>query len=145
MRSPRLARPAPPALTYCRTTCGKAVSTSAATSTVFVFSAEHPKINETSAPAARPAHLRHGSSACRSCLMSSETGHERRVAAEPLPGSASAVLASGVRFLQPQEAVLDAMLAGRAAPQRSRLLAGHTIEQRALHVCRFVAFTNDYP
>jgi hypothetical protein len=41
---------------------------------------------------------------------------ERRL--EPLPlvaGAAAAVLAPGVRFLQPEEAVLDAMLAGWAA------------------------------
>lgn len=70
---------------------------------------------------------------------------EHRVDVQPLPGAASAVLASGVRFLQPEEAVLDAMLTGWAAQQRSRLLSAQTIEQRALHVRRFVAFTNDYP
>jgi integrase/recombinase XerC len=70
---------------------------------------------------------------------------ERRVEVESLPGAASAVLASGVRFLQPEEAVLDAMLAGWAAQQRSRLLSAHTIEQRTLQVRRFVVFTNDYP
>jgi site-specific recombinase XerD len=74
-----------------------------------------------------------------------EVRTERRVEAQPLPGAASVVLASGVRFLQPEEAVLDAMLAGWAVQQRSRLLSAHTVEQRALQVRRFVAFTNDYP
>lgn len=70
---------------------------------------------------------------------------ERQPVVESLPGAASAVLASGVRFLQPEEAVLDAMLAGWAAQQRSRRLSAHTIEQRTLQVRRFVGFTNDYP
>jgi site-specific recombinase XerD len=74
-----------------------------------------------------------------------EVHAERRADLEPLPGAASAVFASGIRFLQPEEAVLDAMLAGWAAQQRSRLLSAQTIEQRTLQVRRFVAFTNDYP
>jgi integrase/recombinase XerC len=70
---------------------------------------------------------------------------EHRLEAVPLPGAAASVLASGVAFLQPEEAVLDAMLAGWVSQQRSRLLSAGTVEQRELQVRRFVAFTNDYP
>jgi integrase/recombinase XerC len=68
-------------------------------------------------------------------------------AAEPavLPGSARVVLAAGVSFLQPEEAVLAAMLAGWAAQQHSRLLAATTVENRGFTVGRLVAFTNEYP
>jgi site-specific recombinase XerD len=62
-----------------------------------------------------------------------------------LPGSARAVLAVGVSFLQPEEAVLTAMLAGWAAQQSSRLLAATTVENRGFTVGRLVAFTNEYP
>ena len=62
-----------------------------------------------------------------------------------LPGAAESVLASGVALLQPEEAVLDAMLQGWAAQQRSRLLAVTTVEQRAARVRAFVRFANDYP
>ncbi len=62
-----------------------------------------------------------------------------------LPGSAAQVLATGVSFLQPDEAVFEAMLSGWERQQRARLLAGHTVEQRTLAVRRLVAFTNDYP
>ena len=64
---------------------------------------------------------------------------------ESVAGSAVAVLASGVSFLAPEEAVLEAMLAGWVAQQTSRLLAATTIEQRVLLVRRLVAFTNAYP
>jgi hypothetical protein len=70
---------------------------------------------------------------------------EHRLEAVAVPGAAASVLASGVAFLQPEEAVLDAMLAGWAAQQRSRLLSAGTVEQRELQVRRFVAFTNEYP
>jgi integrase/recombinase XerC len=70
---------------------------------------------------------------------------ERRLEAVSLPGAAASVLAAGVHFLQPEEAVLDAMLSGWAAQQRSRLLSAVTVEQRALQVRRFVAFNNDHP
>lgn len=62
-----------------------------------------------------------------------------------LAGSASSVLASGVAFLQPEEAVLEGMLAGWAAQQQSRLLAATTIVNRAAIVRRLLAFTNEYP
>jgi hypothetical protein len=38
-----------------------------------------------------------------------------------------------------------AMLEGWVVQQRSRMLAGHTIDQRRQLVHRFLAFTNDYP
>lgn len=68
-------------------------------------------------------------------------------AVEPvvLPGSARAVLTAGVSFLQPEESVLEAMLAGWAAQQHSRLLAAATIENRGFTVRRLVGFTNEYP
>ena len=62
-----------------------------------------------------------------------------------VPGSAVSVLVSGVSFLAPEEAVLEAMLAGWVAQQTSRLLTATTIEQRVLLVRRLVAFTNAYP
>ena len=68
-----------------------------------------------------------------------------RLEAVGVPGVAGSVLAAGVGLLRPQEAVLDAMLSGWSAQQRSRLLAAGTIEQRVTLVRRFVAFTNDYP
>lgn len=61
------------------------------------------------------------------------------------PGSAELVLTSGVSYLQPEEAVLKAMLEGWAAQQRSRRLAATTVENRARLVRRFVEFTNEYP
>ena len=68
-----------------------------------------------------------------------------RMGGPVVPGSARAVLASGVEFLQPEEAVLKAMLAGWAAQQTSRCLSPITMEKRGLTVQRFAAFTNDYP
>ena len=62
-----------------------------------------------------------------------------------LPGSALSVVPAGVSFLAPEEAVLEAMLAGWVAQQRSRLLVASTVEQRVLVVRRFVAFSSDYP
>ena len=60
-------------------------------------------------------------------------------------GSAAEVLAAGVAFLDPAEAVFEAMLAGWVMQQTSRLLAPITVERRRQVVRRFVAFTNDYP
>jgi hypothetical protein len=62
-----------------------------------------------------------------------------------LPGSALSVVPAGVSFLAPEEAVLEAMLAGWVAQQRSRLLVASTVEQRVLVVRRFVAFSSVYP
>jgi integrase/recombinase XerC len=61
------------------------------------------------------------------------------------PGSAEQLLAAGVSLLAPQETVVNAMLEGWVVQQRSRMLAGHTIDQRCLLVRRFLAFTSDYP
>ncbi|HUZ44820.1 MAG TPA: site-specific integrase [Acidimicrobiales bacterium] len=62
-----------------------------------------------------------------------------------LAGSASSVMAAGVTFLQPEEAVFEGMVAGWMAQQQSRLLAGTTVENRASIVRRLVGFTNEYP
>ena len=69
----------------------------------------------------------------------------RQVALVELPGSARQLLADGVSFLHPEDSVLEAMLEGWAAQQRSRLLAATTVENRGLTVRRFAAFTNEYP
>jgi site-specific recombinase XerD len=69
----------------------------------------------------------------------------RQVALVELPGSARQLLADGVSFLHPEEAVLEAMLEGWATQQRSRLLAATTVENRGFTVRRLVAFTNEYP
>jgi integrase/recombinase XerC len=68
-----------------------------------------------------------------------------RLARVAVPGSAESMLAAGVAFLAPEEAVLEAMLAGWVTQQTSRLLALTTIEQRVLLVRRLVKFSNDYP
>ena len=62
-----------------------------------------------------------------------------------LPGSAMSLVPAGVSFLAPEEAVLEAMLKGWVAQQRSRLLVSTTVEQRVLLVRRLVSFSNDYP
>jgi site-specific recombinase XerD len=69
----------------------------------------------------------------------------RQVALVELPGSARQLLADGVSFLHPEDAVLEAMLEGWATQQRSRLLAATTVENRGFTVRRLVAFTNEYP
>jgi integrase/recombinase XerC len=63
----------------------------------------------------------------------------------PLPGSARELLTPGVSFLQPEEAVLEAMLRGWRVQQTSRLLSPVSMEKRELTVRRFVGFTNEYP
>ena len=62
-----------------------------------------------------------------------------------LAGSASSVLADGVAFLQPADAVFEAMLGGWSVQQKSRLLALGTIEKRRSTVERFAGFTNEFP
>src|SRR5664280_2804754 len=62
-----------------------------------------------------------------------------------LPGSAMSLVPAWVSFLAPEEAVLEAMLKGWVAQQRSRLLVSTTVEQRVLLVRRLVSFSNDYP
>src|SRR6266545_2439298 len=55
------------------------------------------------------------------------------------------MLVSGVRHLDPQKAVFEAMLAGWTRQQLARLLAENTISAKVQAVRRFAAFTNDYP
>lgn len=62
-----------------------------------------------------------------------------------LEGAAHLLLAPGVAALHPAELVLEAMLEGWTAQQRSRNLRAATIEDRLRLVRRFVAFTNEYP
>ena len=62
-----------------------------------------------------------------------------------LEGAAHLLLAPGVAALHPAELVLEAMLEGWTAQQRSRNLTAATIEDRLRLVRRFVAFTNEYP
>lgn len=69
----------------------------------------------------------------------------KRVELVELVGAAMRVLPGGVAFLAPEDAVLEAMLEGWAAQQRSRLLAATTIENRSWTVRRLVGFTNEYP
>jgi integrase/recombinase XerC len=70
---------------------------------------------------------------------------KRQVEAVEPPGTARSLLTLDVALLQPQEAVLQAMLTGWSNQQTSRLLAAGTVEQRVQVVRRFLAFTNDYP
>lgn len=67
---------------------------------------------------------------------------DRRV---DMAGAAHLVLPEGVHHLQPEEAVLEAMVEGWATQQRSRRLAIRTIENRLRTVRRFGEFCNDYP
>jgi site-specific recombinase XerD len=67
------------------------------------------------------------------------------MAAAGPPGSAGAVLAEGVSFLKPDDAVLEAMLAGWGMQQAARLLTAWTVEQRIYTVRRFVTFTGVFP
>lgn len=62
-----------------------------------------------------------------------------------LPGAAHLVLVDGVGYLRPEDAVLQAMVQGWTAQQRSRGLAAATIEGRVRLVGRFVEFVNSYP
>jgi site-specific recombinase XerD len=62
-----------------------------------------------------------------------------------MAGAAHLVLTEGVHHLQPEEAVLEAMVEGWATQQRSRRLGVRTIENRLRTVRRFGEFCNDYP
>jgi site-specific recombinase XerD len=55
------------------------------------------------------------------------------------------VLQAGVALLRPDQQLFEAMLEGWRRQQLSRNLAFGTIERRLQLVCRFQAFTNDYP
>lgn len=62
-----------------------------------------------------------------------------------LAGAAHLELVDGVVALHPQDAMLEAMLAGWRAQQSSRGLRKITMARREQLVRRFVAFTNEYP
>lgn len=65
--------------------------------------------------------------------------------AQPRTGSAALTLVAGVRHLDPQRAVFDAMLTGWTRQQQARLLADATIAAKVAAVRRFAAFANEYP
>lgn len=68
--------------------------------------------------------------------------------AQPRAGSAALMLVAGVRHLDPQRAVFDAMLAGWTRQQQARLFADATIAAKVAAVRRFAAFAafaNEYP
>lgn len=71
--------------------------------------------------------------------------NEIRLEPVMVPGSATLVLASGVTFLQPADAVFEGMLSGWKAQQQARRLAVSTIDNRVLTVRRFIAFAGGYP
>jgi integrase/recombinase XerC len=60
-------------------------------------------------------------------------------------GAAALSLVAGVRYLDPQRAVFDAMLVGWTRQQQARLLRDQTIAAKVAAVRRFAEFTNDYP
>jgi hypothetical protein len=62
-----------------------------------------------------------------------------------LTGSVQAVLPVGVRYLDPEPAVFEAMLEGWTRQQYSRMLRETTIGERARLVRRFAEFTGQYP
>lgn len=62
-----------------------------------------------------------------------------------MPGAARLVLADGVVHLDPEPAVLEAMLDGWALQQRTRFLRESTINPRIALVRRLARFTNEYP
>jgi site-specific recombinase XerD len=64
---------------------------------------------------------------------------------EPLSGSATSVLPSGVSHLDPPAAVFGAMLDGWATQQRTRFLKASTVRARLDLVRRFAEFSNEYP
>ena len=68
--------------------------------------------------------------------------HQQKVA---LAGSVHLELVSGVIQLRPEDAMLDAMLRGWRAQQKSRGLKDDTIEPRERLVRRFLEYANEYP
>ncbi|MDR2566699.1 MAG: hypothetical protein LBC97_11745, partial [Bifidobacteriaceae bacterium] len=60
-------------------------------------------------------------------------------------GSAGLELASGVTYLNEPAAVFDAMVAGWANQQRSRMLGGSTVSSRLNLVRRFGEFAQCHP
>ena len=62
-----------------------------------------------------------------------------------LAGAAYLELVSGVAQLRPEEAMLDAMLRGWRAQQKSRGMRDETAADRERLIRRFCEFTNEYP
>jgi site-specific recombinase XerD len=62
-----------------------------------------------------------------------------------VPGSAGLVLVEGVVHLDEEPAVFEAMLAGWARQQKSRLLGDSTIDSRLALLRRFAGFAEAYP
>jgi integrase/recombinase XerC len=62
-----------------------------------------------------------------------------------LAGAAHLELVSGVAQLRPEEAMLEAMLRGWRAQQKSRGMRDETVADRERLIRRFGAFTNEYP
>lgn len=62
-----------------------------------------------------------------------------------MAGSAHLELVSGVRYLRPQDAMVEAMLSGWRAQQTARGLREDTVVAREHLIRRFLAYTNDYP
>jgi hypothetical protein len=76
-----------------------------------------------------------------SCLCVSLNAGFRR----DLAGAAHLELVSGVVQLRPEDAMVEAMLAGWRAQQAARGLRAKTIEARERLVRRFLVFTSEYP
>lgn len=64
---------------------------------------------------------------------------------DAVPGSASLLLVSGVRYLNEASAVFEAMVEGWSRQQASRRLRDSTINARLKLVRRFQDFTEEYP
>jgi site-specific recombinase XerD len=62
-----------------------------------------------------------------------------------LAGAVHLELVSGVAQLRPEEAMLEAMLRGWRAQQKSRGMRDETVADRERLIRRFCAFTNEYP
>jgi integrase/recombinase XerC len=62
-----------------------------------------------------------------------------------LAGAAHLQPVSGVAQLRPEEAMLDAMLRGWRAQQKSRGMRDETAAGRERLIRRFCEFTNEYP
>lgn len=68
-----------------------------------------------------------------------------RSARPPLPGSARSLLAVGVRFLNPEDRVAEAMLEGWGRQMLARNLARSTVTERHRQVRAFATHANEYP
>ena len=64
---------------------------------------------------------------------------------DAVPGAASLLLVSGVKYLNEASAVFEAMVEGWSRQQASRRLRDTTIYPRLALIRRFQEFTNEYP